>query len=259
MEQNNSKKEVVCAECGAPLLRRPINPNTGVPIKAFFCDHTCKGNHQKRVRPITKEQAEQMYLRDGMSAVDIGKAVGRHPKGVWNWLQDWGIPTRPRGADERQHFAKGHKTNVGMKMPDSQRAAISAARKADGSKGLFRANGDHVLKGVRGDKHPSWKGGCTPIRNAFYGSDEWKIACVEVWHKADAKCERCGLDHRKIDRKKLAFHIHHIASFSIYPDLRADPENLKLLCAPCHRWVHSRLNTENLFIKREPKREKTRV
>ena len=250
MDDNNSKREVTCSECGAVLSRRPKNPNTGAPISNFFCDHKCKGIHQKRVRPITKEQAEDMYLRDGMSAVDIGRAVGRHPKGVWNWLKDWGIPTRPRGADERQHFTKGHKMNVGMKMPDSQRAAISAARKADGSKSLFLPNGDHVLKGRKGKDHPAWRGGSTPVRNAFYASDEWKSACVSTWHRADAKCEMCGLDHRLLDRKKHAFHVHHVRSFTTFPELRADPENLRLLCAPCHRWVHGKQNTENLFIER---------
>jgi len=255
MDQKTKRMTVSCHVCQKQIVRNVRLSMT----QAFFCSVLCKAEFQTWSRPIGKDDLRRMYLDEGMSAVDIAKIVSRDAKSVWNWLKWDEIPTRPRGSDERQHFAKGHKLNFGMKMPDSQRAAISAARKADGSKSLFRANGDHVLKGVKGDKHPSWKGGCTPLRNAFYSSNEWKAACVKVWDIADAKCELCGLDHRTIDRTKIAFHIHHIASFSIYPDLRADPENLKLLCAPCHRWVHSRKNTENLFIKREPRREKTRV
>jgi len=250
MEQCNIKREVGCSECGSLIMRRPNNPNTGKPIKAFFCSTKCKGEHQKRARLITKEQAEQMYLRDGMSAVDIGRLIGRDAKSVWNWMKDWGIPMRPRGADERQHFSKGHTMNVGMKMPDSQRAAISAARKADGSKSLFLPNGDHVLKGRKGKDHPSWKGGVTPLRNAFYASDEWRAACVVVWQRDDAICQNCGLDHRTIDRRVRRFHVHHINSFAAFADLRADPENLVLLCDVCHRWVHSRANADKKFIGR---------
>lgn len=232
-------------------MRRPINPNTGQPIKAFFCNSKiCKASYQKRARLITKDQAEQMYLREGMSAVDIGLKIGRDAKSVWNWMKDWGIPMRPRGADERQHFAKGHKICVGRVMSAEARSKISAARIADGSRCFFLPNGDHVLKGKRGADHPSWRGGSTPVRQAFYASDEWKSACVTVWHNADAKCERCGIDHREIDRSKLKFHVHHIQSFTTVPELRADPKNLKLLCAPCHKWVHSKENTENVFIVR---------
>jgi len=251
MEHANSLRQVSCEECGASLMRRPINPNTGKPIKAFFCGHSCKGKHQKRARLITKDQAEQMYIRDGMSAVDIGQLVGRDPKSVLNWLVDWGIPTRPRGADPRQHFVKGHDLNNGRKHSAEAKAKISAARKADGSKSLFRPDGSHVLKGRRGRDHPSWKGGSTPVRNAFYASDEWKAACVAAWHKADAKCERCGLDHRTIDRKLHAFHVHHVRSFTTCPELRAEPSNLRLLCAPCHRWVHGKKNINSDFIERD--------
>lgn len=251
MDTNNSKREVKCSECGAVLSRRPINANTGMPITHFFCDHKCKGEHQKMVRPITKEQAEAMYLRDGMSAVDIGRIVGRHPKGVWNWLKDWGIPTRPRGADGRQHFAKGHKICVGRKHTDATKEKLRQARIADGAKCFFLPNGNHVLKGKRGAEVHSWKGGVTPLRQAFYSSDEWKAACVHVWSRADAKCERCGLDHRFIDRSKAKFHVHHVASFAKHPALRSDPDNLRLLCAPCHRWVHGKLNFNNDFIRRD--------
>jgi len=250
MAQNNSKQTVTCSECGASLLRRPINPNTGNLIANFFCGYSCKASHQKRVRLITKEQAEQMYLRDGLSAVDIGKIVGRDAKSVWNWLSDWGIPLRPRGADERQHFVKGHKLCVGRKITDEHKQKLRDARLSDGSKCFFLPNGDHVLKGKRGKDHPSWRGGSTPVRQAFYASDEWKSACVVVWHKADAKCELCGLDHRSIDRSKIKFHVHHIQSFTTVPHLRANPDNLKLLCAPCHKWVHSKQNKENIFIER---------
>lgn len=183
-----------------------------------------------------------------MSANDIAATVGRNSKRVWEWLKSDGVTTRPRGHDDRQHFKPGHSAGVGRKHSDDTKRKLREARIADGSKGLFRDDGSHVLKGRRGSDHPSWRGGGTPERQAFYASDEWKSACRVVWRRADARCERCGLDHRSVDRQAIKFHIHHIAGFSAFPDLRAQPDNLKLLCAPCHRWVHSRDNINNEML-----------
>lgn len=197
---------------------------------------------------LTQDELQSLYWDQGLSCVDIGRMVGRDPKTVWAWMKSYGMETRPRGSDERQHFKKGHNLCVGRVMPDSAKEKLRQARLADGAKCLFKPNGDHVLKGRRGKDHPSWQGGSSPVRQAFYASDEWKAACVKVWHRADAKCERCGMDHRTIDREKVKFHVHHIYGFARFPHLRADENNLALLCAPCHRWVHSKANTDKEWI-----------
>ena len=83
-------------------------------------------------------------------------------------------------------------------------------------------------------------------------SEEWKKAVKFVWARSDAKCERCGKDHRAVaDRKRDAFDIHHIISFQYRP-LRTDPSNLVLLCEPCHYWVHSRRNVNREFLSEAP-------
>lgn len=197
---------------------------------------------------LTQDELQSLYWDQGLSCVDIGRMVGRDPKTVWAWMKSYGMETRPRGSDERQHFKKGHNLCVGRVMPDSAKEKLRQARLADGAKCLFKPNGEHVLKGRRGKDHPSWQGGSSPVRQAFYASDEWKSACVKVWHRADAKCERCGMDHRTIDREKVKFHVHHIYGFARFPHLRADENNLALLCAPCHRWVHSKANTDKEWI-----------
>lgn len=190
-----------------------------------------------------------LYWDRELSCVDIGKLVRRDPKTVWAWMRKVGIPTRQRAkTPQTKPFIRGHKLGIGRRHTDAAKEAIRKARILDGSKGLFLPNGDHVLKGRTGPDHPSWKGGATPERQAFYASDEWKSACVEVWHRADAYCERCGKDHRTIDRTKTHFCVHHIASFAEFPDLRATPQNLALLCRPCHLWVHSRANSKKEFI-----------
>lgn len=245
----NSLRTVLCATCGSNLIRRPINPNTKKPIANFYCNLDCKAEWQRGTRPISRNDLERLYVVERLSANEIAAIVHRNPKRVWEWLRDDGIETRPRGHDTRVQFKPGHKIGVGRKVSDSHRQKLREARIADGSKGLFRDNGEHVLKGVRGSNHPSWKGGGTPERQAFYGSDEWRNACKSTWQRADAKCERCGIDHRLIDRAQIQFHVHHVASFSTFPALRADPSNLRLLCAPCHRWIHSASNDQRIFIK----------
>lgn len=244
MAAKTKRGKIKCDECGSEIIRNITLDRE----KNYFCGLICKGEYQKRARLLTKEQLHEMYVIQGMSAVDIGLSIGRDSKSVWNWMKDFGIQTRPRGSDDRQHFKIGHDICKGRVITDDHKEKLRQARFADGSKGLFKPNGDHVLKGRKGKDHPSWQGGSTPIRQSFYASDEWKAACVKVWHRTDAKCEKCGLDHRTIDRNKVKFHVHHIYSFTRYPDLRADENNLALLCAPCHRWVHSKANTDKEWI-----------
>lgn len=245
--KNSPKETVQCSECGADLVRRRVQ--NGVHRSKFFCNTSCKGAHQKRARLLSKEELEKLYVSDGLDCSEIGRLVGRDPKSIWNWITDYGIPTRSRGSDTRQHFKRGHKMGVGRKHSDDTKEKIRQARVADGSRGLFLPNGDHVLKGRTGKDHPSWKGGSTPERQAFYASQEWRDACVAVWHNADAKCERCGVDHRDIDRDAIKFHVHHVYSFTTYPEHRSDVDNLMLLCETCHRWVHGRKNKSRQFIK----------
>lgn len=211
------------------------------------------------VRPIVKSRSPKvnwtydglftLYWVSGYSCNDIAKIYGKDPKTIWHWMRKLDIPTRPRGSDERQAFKKGHDVCVGRVLSDETKDKIRRARFKDGSRGLFLPNGDHVLKGRTGKDHPSWKGGGTPERQAFYASDEWKSACVDVWHRSDAKCEKCGMDHRCIDREEYKFHVHHVYSFTKYPEHRSDVDNLMLLCQDCHRWVHSKKNKRRLFIK----------
>ena len=244
MDAKTQRQIVPCSICGTLVSRnvRLANP------RKIYCSIDCKALSQTMHRPIGKDDLRRLYVDEGQTAVDIGRMVGRDPKSVWNWLKWDGVPTNPRGADIRQHFKNGHKICVGRVMSEASKDKIRQARIADGSKCLFKPNGDHVLKGVRGAAHPSWQGGGTPLRQAFYASDEWKAACVAVWRRADAKCERCGMDHRAIDRTKFAFHVHHVSGFLKYPEMRAQPNNLKLLCQTCHKWVHGKLNINREMI-----------
>lgn len=198
----------------------------------------------------SREWCEQKYVVEGLGCLEIGQLVKRDPKTVYYWLRKHGISTRPRGADVRQHFPKGTQTHLGIKhTPET----IEKVRQASLDRGAvpYLRDGVHFNKGRRGAVVANWKGGVTPERQTFYRSDEWKAAVKAVWKRADAKCERCGLDHRTIDRKVAKFHVHHIVSFAV-TELRCDADNLVLLCRPCHLWVHSNANTERQFIKDVP-------
>lgn len=101
-----------------------------------------------------------------------------------------------------------------------------------------------MLGNMKGSNNPSWKGGGTPARQSLQKTDEW-IKLVKFIYKRDGyKCRRCNLGHDG-GRK---FHAHHIKSFTTYPDLRLDENNLITLCDICHRWVHSRQNVNHDFI-----------
>ena len=103
------------------------------------------------------------------------------------------------------------------------------------------------MKGRKGKDTPAWKGGLTPERQAFYSTTEWADAVKSVWARDDAKCQRCGMDYRTVDRDAISFHIHHVDSFTIR-ERRSVVENLLLVCQSCHRWIHSKHNKNKEFL-----------
>lgn len=241
------KHDVQCSYCTKAISRRLYRPKDGASILQFFCDHTCKGSWQRSQKPQSEEWLRRRYLVDRASANEIAREVGRDPKRVWEWLRDYGIPIRPRGTDYGQAFKAGEPSAfLGKSHTPETRAKIRQRSIADGRVPYLK-DGKHHLAGKSGADTPNWRGGRTPERQGFYSSQAWKDACVAVWHRADAKCERCGLDHRTIDRSVKAFHVHHIVSFQVCL-LRAEPSNLALLCDTCHRWVHGKNNINRLFL-----------
>jgi len=236
-----------CSFCGAPVVRRQQSKSANV--KLHFCNKECKANYQKLARPVTKEWLEEHYLAKGLDCVQIGRMVSRDPKSVWNWLKDFGIPTRPRGSNPPPVGSGENNPFYGKKHTAETRERLSQIAKADGRVPYDPAVGSY-MKGRRGEDTPGWKGGITPERQAVYSSLEWTEAVKAVWARTDARCGRCGIRHNTKTRRGT-FHVHHIVSFSV-PELRTDVDNLVLLCKPCHYFVHSRANINSEFIKEEP-------
>lgn len=228
-----------CHFCQAPLIRRKCK--TGMS----FCGFDCKAQWQRTQKPVTREWLVEHYINQQLDTSEIGKMVKRDPKSVWNWLKDFDIPTRGRGADKRQHFKKGAPNPfLGRHHSPETRAKMSAHAKATGRVPYDPKIGSY-MKGRKGPDTPSWRGGITPQRQAVMASLPWKRAVVKVWRRDKATCQRCG--KLKKDHRSLPFDIHHIKSFQ-FKHLRCRVSNLVLLCEPCHYWIHSKKNTTNLLI-----------
>jgi hypothetical protein len=192
-------------------------------------------------------ELRRLYVDENLGCPEIAARINADPKTIWEWLIEAGIPRRSRGSGTRHHFPKGHKLRVGQRHTAATRERIRLATVSDGRVPYLR-NGQHWLKGSRPEENPKWRGGITPERQAFYRSEQWKTACVAVWHRADAKCERCGKDNRVARKaREPTFHVHHIVSFQVR-ELRAAVSNLALLCCVCHMFVHSKENAGREFL-----------
>ena len=145
-------------------------------------------------------------------------------------------------------YQKGHDNGrIGTHLSDETKEKIRQARLKDG-RVPYLVNGKHWLKqeGV----HPgTWKGGITPERQAFYSSDKWKTVEAYVRDRDKNTCQFCG--KKQPEDCKRQFDIHHIYSFNKSKHLRANPDNLVVLCRGCHMFVHSSKNVERKFLPAE--------
>lgn len=242
-------KEVFkCAWCGKDVVRLQNNPY-GKHIKNHFCDNQCKGAWQRKQREdfgFTKEWLYEQYVVKGRDCNDIAREIGRDGKSVWNWIHDYGIETRKRGyGDLDVRFKKGQISPFnGHCHSEETKEKIRQARLRDGNV-PYLVNGEHWTKQECAHTH-WWKGGVSPERQAFYGTDEWKNAEQFVRERDENTCQLCGT--KQSEDCKRQFDIHHIYKFDENERLRAHPDNLVVLCHKCHMFVHSKKNTEHKFM-----------
>ena len=172
-----------------------------------------KGEHWRAPKPFwEKEWLLDAYVTQGQSAADIARGQRCGEANILYWLQKHGIPRR----------------------------TVSEARQRKRWSVAGEQNG---MYGRTGPESPNWKGGVTPERQAFYASREWGAALRFVWKRDSHLCQRC---HKK-PKRRGSFHIHHRISFRVTA-LRANYDNLTLLCRACHHWVHSRKNLRKEFL-----------
>jgi len=53
----------------------------------------------------------------------------------------------------------------------------------------------------------------------------------KIWQERPHYCTNCKI-HLGVEAR--AFHFAHIKPKGLYPELRLDPENIRLLCYECH-------------------------
>jgi hypothetical protein len=167
----------------------------------------------------------------------------RQPKPYWHkeWLVNEYICLGKSAADiAREQGCLDTNIHYFLKKHGIKARSTSEARK---NKYWGQTGVDNPMWNRRGELNPRWLGGITPERQSFYMSQEWKEACSKVWMRDKAICQRCGME-----KSDMPFHIHHIKSFQD-KDLRADINNLVLLCEACHQWVHSKGNKNNDYVR----------
>lgn len=241
------KLKVICSQCGSSILRWPNHPVTKTPLKNFYCDNVCKGTWQREKREamgFTKEWLFNEYFVLKKSANQIAQEIGRNSKRVWEWMRDYGFEMRTRGHDT-SHLPKDGRSFRGKKHTTATKKRLKEIAIADGRLPYKPEVGSYMI-GRSGKDHPSWKGGLTPERQAVYCSPEWCESVKVVWSRDNAICRRCGAHHND-EKNRGNFHIHHIISFQVR-EFRTDPNNLILVCKPCHKWIHSKNNLTKEFI-----------
>ncbi len=109
-----------------------------------------------------------------------------------------------RGVHKRMD---GNSLRLGAKHTDAAKEKLSIAK--------------------RGEKHPNWQGGITPISKQARKSWEVTLAKKAALLRDEYRCVLCGSTKR--------LEVDHIKSFARHPELRAAIDNLRTLCSVCHR------------------------
>lgn len=86
----------------------------------------------------------------------------------------------------------------------------------------------------KGERHPRWKGGITPINTAIRNSPEGKLWKIAVFKRDNFTCVWC-LRKKEVSGKLIA---DHIKEFALFPELRFAIDNGRTLCESCHKKRH---------------------
>lgn len=78
-----------------------------------------------------------------------------------------------------------------------------------------------------GNKNPNWKNGATPINRLLRKRTDYKEFRNKIFKRDNYTCKYCG-------KNGIYLQIHHIKSWSDYPELRFDENNIITLCLNCH-------------------------
>ena len=83
-----------------------------------------------------------------------------------------------------------------------------------------------------GERSVSWRGGLTSANGRIRGSLEYRRWKKAVLQRDGHICVLCGVN--KAEDKTIVLHVDHIKPFALFPDLRFDVDNGRVLCKQCH-------------------------
>lgn len=147
-----------------------------------------------------KEMLEKVY-RESASMAEVAKRLGCGETLVHTWIHNLGITPKPRPATQKGKIV------------------LEKTRKMQSEQAKLRT----------GEKNPNWRNGATPYNMLIRGK-QWRERRRLVLSRDNYECVECGSD--------INLHVHHIKLVSKFPELVNDLNNLKTLCAVCHRKLH---------------------
>ena len=110
----------------------------------------------------------------------------------------------------------------------NNRSGLENGKQTRFVKGRVSPRKDKKYPQVAGEKCHFWKGGITPKNIKIRGSLEYRLWRQAVLTRDDYTCQTCG-------QRGGDLHVDHELPFSLYPDLRFEVLNGRVLCIPCHR------------------------
>lgn len=97
---------------------------------------------------------------------------------------------------------------------------------------------------IRGENHPHWKGGITPLYRSIRNLPEMKDWSIDCMKRDNFTCQECG--RKRCPGDRVVLDVHHIISFKdIVKNIKTldearnckklwDRQNGKTLCRECH-------------------------
>lgn len=101
---------------------------------------------------------------------------------------------------------------------------------------------DHSFSSKQKRKKKQQKSVYHHENKAFYRTASWMAVAAFVYEREGGCCQRCG---------KFVFgrqaHRHHVIPIKINPNLKLDPNNIRLLCPKCHVIEENEENKDPVF------------
>lgn len=106
----------------------------------------------------------------------------------------------------------------------------------------YECMGLHYSERFSGENSPTWKGGKSHhYIGGFHGARKWIRA------RDSFSCQRCGISEESFGKQMSVHHIKNYRKFEDKSEANA-PDNLVCLCEPCHRFIHSKANTDKMYL-----------